>query len=87
MEANLSPFGDSVNLHTRLMHSLRRTCNRLKNYFGHTRWNSMVMWVKWKRISVPFEIVLILTQDRHTICIEHAIGSEIILGAPDGTPK
>jgi hypothetical protein len=27
------------------------------------RWNSKVMWVKWKLISVFFEIVLISTQD------------------------
>jgi hypothetical protein len=30
------------------------------------------------------EIVLILTQDRCTVCAEHTIGSEIILDAPDG---
>jgi hypothetical protein len=35
----------------------------------------------------PFEIVLILTQDRCTVCAEYAIGSEIILDAPDGTPR
>jgi hypothetical protein len=87
MEANSSPFEDSVNLHKRLVHSLRRTCNNLKNCFGHTQWNSMVMWVKWKLISVSFEIVLISTQDRFMVCIGHAIDSVIILGAPDGTPK
>ena len=30
------------------------------------------------------EIVLILTQDRCTVCVEHTIGSEIVLDAPDG---
>ena len=35
----------------------------------------------------PFsDIVLILTQDRCTVCVERTIGSEIILDAPDGTP-
>ena len=34
----------------------------------------------------PFEIVLILTQDRCTVCAKRTIGSEIILDAPDGTP-
>jgi hypothetical protein len=34
-----------------------------------------------------FEIVLISTQDRCTVCAEHAIGSEIVLGTPDGTPR
>ena len=29
------------------------------------------------------EIVLILTQDRRTVCAERTIGSEIVLDAPD----
>ena len=33
------------------------------------------------------DIVLILMQDRSTVCVEHAIGSEIVLDAPDGTPR
>jgi hypothetical protein len=32
------------------------------------------------------EIVLILRQDRCTVCDEHSIGSEINLDAPDSTP-
>ena len=32
---------------------------------------------------VCLEIVLILTQDRCTVCAERTIGSEIILDAPD----
>ena len=43
--------------------------------------------LKWKLIFVCLEIVLILTQDRCTVCVKHAIGSEVILGAPDGTPR
>ena len=34
-----------------------------------------------------FGVVLILTQDRCMVCAEHTIGSEIILDAPDGTPR
>ena len=37
-------------------------------------------------ISVRLKIVLILTQDRSTVCVERTIGSEIILDTPDGTP-
>ena len=37
-------------------------------------------------VSLDLEIVLILTQDRCTVCAERTIGSEIILDAPDGTP-
>jgi hypothetical protein len=40
--------------------------------------------LKWKLVSFHLEIVLILTQDRCTVCAEHTIGSEIILDAPDG---
>jgi hypothetical protein len=43
--------------------------------------------LKWKLISVCLEIVLILTQDRCMICIEHTTGSEIGSDAPDGSPR
>jgi hypothetical protein len=45
-------------------------------------------------VSVRLEIVLILTQEgawfvltRCTVCAERTICSEIILDAPDGTPR
>ena len=41
--------------------------------------------VKWKLISVLSKIVLILTEDWCTVCVERTIGSEIIFDAPDGT--
>jgi hypothetical protein len=34
-----------------------------------------------------FDIVLILKQDRCRVCAECTIGLEIILDAPDGTPR
>ena len=37
--------------------------------------------------SVRLEMVLVLVQDRCTVCAKHSIGSEIILDAPDGTPS
>ena len=37
--------------------------------------------------SVRLEIVLILTQDRSTVCVERTIGSEIILDTLDGTVR
>ena len=37
-----------------------------------------------KLVLVRLEIVLILTQDRYTVCTERTIESEIILDAPDG---
>jgi len=34
-----------------------------------------------------FRDVLTLMQDRHTVCMERIICSELSLDAPDGTPK
>jgi hypothetical protein len=39
------------------------------NCFGHTRWYSYVMYVKWKLVSVCLEIVLVLVQDRCMVCM------------------
>ena len=33
------------------------------------------------------DIVLMLTQDRCTVCVKCTIGSEIVLDAPIGTPR
>ena len=33
------------------------------------------------------DIVLILTQDRCMVCVKRTKGSEIVLDAPDGTPR
>jgi hypothetical protein len=38
-------------------------------------------------VSVYLEIVLILTQDRCIVCTERTIGLQIVLDAPDGTPR
>jgi hypothetical protein len=40
------------------------------------------MRLKWKLVSVHLEIVLILTQDRYTVCIEHTIGFQTISKHP-----
>jgi hypothetical protein len=37
-------------------------------------------------ISVHLEVVLILMQDRCTVCAENSIGSKIILDVSDVTP-
>ena len=47
----------------------------------------MVTRLNWKLISVCLEIVIILMQDRFVVCAKRTIGSEIILNAPDGTPR
>jgi hypothetical protein len=40
VEAQFSLFEDSANLDARSVHGLHRTCHRLRNAFGRTRWNS-----------------------------------------------
>ena len=37
--------------------------------------------------SLRLEMVLVLAQDKCTVCAKHTIGSDIILDAPDGTPR
>ena len=37
--------------------------------------------------SVYLEMVLLLVQDRCTVCAKRTIGSDIVLDAPDGTPR
>ena len=45
------------------------------------------MRLKWKLDSVYLEIVLILTQDKCTVCAERTIGKENILDTPNETPR
>ena len=66
---------------------MRQTYHRLKNHFGRTGWYSQVMRLKCKLVSVYLVIVLVLTQDRCTVCAERTIGLEIVLDIPDGTPR
>jgi hypothetical protein len=87
VESRFGLFRDSVSVGARLVHDLRQTYYRLRNHFGHTRWNSLVTRLKCKLDSVRLEIVLILTQDRCTVCAEYTTGSEIILDEPIGTPR
>jgi hypothetical protein len=37
MEARIGPFGDSVNLNARSVHSLHRMYHRFGNHFGRTQ--------------------------------------------------
>jgi hypothetical protein len=38
-------------------------------------------------VSVCLETVFVLEQDRSTVCAKSTIGFEIVLDAPDGTPR
>jgi hypothetical protein len=46
-----------------------------------------VTWAMWNLLSVHLETVSVSVQDRCTVCATRIIGSEIILDAPDGTPR
>jgi hypothetical protein len=41
----------------------------------------------WNLVLVYLEIVLVSVQDRCAVCDKSTIGSEILLDAPDGTPR
>ena len=83
VESNFDLFGDGVSVGARLVHSLRQTYHGSEIILAH----QMVTRLKWKLVSVHLEIVLILTQDRCMVYAERTIGSEIVLDAPDGSPR
>jgi hypothetical protein len=87
VESRFGPFRDSVSVGARLVHGLGQTYHKLRNHFGRTRWHSFVSRLKWKLISVHFEIMLNLTQYRYMVCAECTLGSEVILNTPNGTPR
>ena len=37
--------------------------------------------------SVRLEMVLVLVQDRCTVCAKRTVGSDIVLDAPEGIPR
>jgi hypothetical protein len=87
VESRFSPFGESVSVSARQVHSFHRTYHRHRNHFGRRRWDSLVTRLKWKLGSVRLEIVLLLMNDWCTVCVKRTVGSEIVLEAPDGTPS
>ena len=86
-KARFGTFRDSANPDAKSVHGLRRTYHRLRSHCGRTRWNSLVTWIMWNLVSVCLVTVLVLVQDRCTVCVKRTIGSEIILDAPVGTPR
>ena len=67
IESHFGLFVDSVSFGARKVHDLCLMQNMLRNYFGHTRWYSLVERLMWNLVSVCLEIVLILMQDRCTV--------------------
>jgi hypothetical protein len=46
-----------------------------------------VMWVMVNLALVRLETELVLVQNRCMVCVQRTVGLEIILDAPDGTPR
>ena len=46
----------------------------------------MVILGDVRQVESRLEMVLVLAQDRCTVCAQRTIGSDIVLVAPDGTP-
>jgi hypothetical protein len=46
-----------------------------------------VTLVMWNLVSIHLETTVLSIQDRCTVCDKRTIGTEIILDAPDGTPR
>ena len=78
VKARFGPFGDSANLDARWVQGLRRTYHKLRKLFwthpvelqgdvGHVESH-----------SVHLEMVLVLVQDRCTVCVKHTIVSDIV---------
>jgi hypothetical protein len=44
-------------------------------------------WVMWNLVSVCLELVLVSVQYSRTTCAKRTIGLEIVLDAPDDTPR
>jgi hypothetical protein len=85
VDARFGLFRDSAILDARLVHDLRRTYYRLRNHYGRTQRISSVTLVTWNLVSIHLETVLLSVQDRRSVCAKHRL--EIIMDAPDGTPR
>ena len=44
-------------------------------------------WVMWNLVSVRLATVLVSAQDRRTVYAKRTIELEIVLDAPNGTPR
>ena len=75
MEAHFSAFGDSVNLDA-----------RYKSFWMHPMELLGDVGLVESRIG-PFGDNVSVGSDRGTVCAKRSIGSEIVLNAPDGTPR
>jgi hypothetical protein len=48
----------------------------VRNHFGCSRWISYVTFVMWNLVSIHMETVVVLVQDRCTVCAKRTIGTK-----------
>jgi hypothetical protein len=82
LESCFNPFGDCVIVSAKLGTWFAPNIAH-KLFWTHLS----VTRLKWMLVLVYLEILLILTQDRCTVWAECTLGSELILDAPDGSPR
>jgi hypothetical protein len=85
VESHFGPFGDSVRCQRKIGAWFVLNVPHPHKSFWSTRQNFKVTWVMWNLILVHLEIVLVLVQDRCSVCAKHTVGSEIVLDAPDSS--
>jgi hypothetical protein len=87
VDARLGPFGDSANLDVRLVLGFALNRPQAQKLFWTHRIEHLGDGGHVDLISVRLETVLVSLQDRCTVYTKHTIASEIVLNAPDGTPR
>jgi hypothetical protein len=86
VEARFYPFGDGVHLGARKVRFAPNVPRAWKSFEARP----MVLLGDIGQVEAcfrPFGVVLILTQDRCTVCAECTTGMEIFSGTPDGTSR
>ena len=86
MESLFGLFRNSVIFGARKVYGLRLMHHSLRTIM-EVPFGTSVKRVKWKLGLICLEIVLILMQDRCTVCMERTICLEIDLDTPDRTPS
>ena len=87
VESHFGPVIDSVSVSARQVHYWRQTYHRLRNRFGRNQWYSLVTRLKWNLDLVCLEMVLVSVHDSCTVSSKCTIGSQIVLDAPNGSPR
>jgi hypothetical protein len=86
VESRFDLFRDNISVGVRQLHGLHQIYHRIINPFGHTRCTLGSRGCSGCSLRSVWR-VLILMQHRSTDCAERTISPEIILDAPNGTPR